>query len=938
MKKKYLIISILAALTASRATAQTGADFMRAMKVATVNVPFDVSDEGKEFRVKWGMDTAWNWDFNVNRGIAHIGKGNFETGRISFQPNAKVIDNGDGEYPDATYSLTEKQKNAMKSRCKNILLTGCNQVEINNDQEDALSAENVTVYQADYLNKPMAWYKLIKASVAFARTCGVEVISIAPFNEPDYTAWGQGTMASMKEICRLIKGDPFFDGIRVCGGNTLNCDRALEWYNYCLEYVDEGNTHQLAGSFDNYASFFQKVKADGKVATADELHNVGEAIVGVEYGMETGIWWGFDSKARGQFCIDSNQGVRIGYGEHRSSWTSAAVYRNNQTGEVHGYMGSSERQANSASYAFVSTTKDVFVNGYGPTRMYVYDIPGGTGYQKGQINAERLFDITWGEDVAPGVIDGTYQIMNAYSRKLLTYNGTNNVQSSTRKTSGTTQHWNVNPGYTDGDISYWFIDNAIASTSVKTTHLNLLNNNLSSGAGVICFDAGHGMNEQWYLKYAKNGYYYIINRLSNKYLYCGDVKTGTELRLMNPPTEGSTTESRYLWRFMPLDATTETKAPAAPENLKAKAHNGSVELCWNAPADEDLKSYTVLRQDGTEWNTIGRNITDTCFYDNTALVGKDYTYKVIAVDLAGNRSTPSSEVKSAVKTGKGILCQLQFDGDLTDKTQNHLNASLYGTETYNQLSTVVRSGTKSFTLNGKSYLMIPYSAAHQDEITICTWVRWNSSSSSWQRIFDFGNSTDQYMFLTPSNGSEMRFVMKNKGNEQIISTSQLPASSWHHLAVTILPDSTTEKVSVKIYLDGEEKAGNDNFTIKPSDIAPSLCFIGRSMFNSDPMFNGRIDDFRIYNYALTEEEIKKVMNDTGEISGDIQEDDEPDVLKGDVNEDGKVDISDVVALINQMAGTATYRYADVNEDNAVDISDVVAVINIMAGGQTNEEE
>ena len=109
------------------------------------------------------------------------------------------------------------------------------------------------------------------------------------------------------------------------------------------------------------------------------------------------------------------------------------------------------------------------------------------------------------------------------------------------------------------------------------------------------------------------------------------------------------------------------------------------------------------------------------------------------------------------------------------------------------------------------------------------------------------------------------------------------------------------------------------------------------MFNSDPMFNGRIDDFRIYNYALSEEEVKKVMKDTGEISEDIQEDDEPDVLKGDVNEDGFVNISDVVALINQMAGTANYRCADVNEDNEVDISDVVAVINIMAGGQTEEE-
>ena len=58
---------------------------------------------------------------------------------------------------------------------------------------------------------------------------------------------------------------------------------------------------------------------------------------------------------------------------------------------------------------------------------------------------------------------------------------------------------------------------------------------------------------------------------------------------------------------------------------------------------------------------------------------------------------------------------------------------------------------------------------------------------------------------------------------------------------------------------------------------------------------------------------------------------EPPHLKGDVNEDGSVDISDIVAIINQIAGTANYRYADVNEDDNVDISDIVAVINIIAG-------
>ena len=54
-------------------------------------------------------------------------------------------------------------------------------------------------------------------------------------------------------------------------------------------------------------------------------------------------------------------------------------------------------------------------------------------------------------------------------------------------------------------------------------------------------------------------------------------------------------------------------------------------------------------------------------------------------------------------------------------------------------------------------------------------------------------------------------------------------------------------------------------------------------------------------------------------------------LAGDVNRDGKVDISDVVAIINTMAGNTTFLdTADVNSDKTVDISDVVAVINIMA--------
>ncbi len=53
-------------------------------------------------------------------------------------------------------------------------------------------------------------------------------------------------------------------------------------------------------------------------------------------------------------------------------------------------------------------------------------------------------------------------------------------------------------------------------------------------------------------------------------------------------------------------------------------------------------------------------------------------------------------------------------------------------------------------------------------------------------------------------------------------------------------------------------------------------------------------------------------------------------LIGDVNLDGVVDISDIVAVINFLASGEENVYSDVNFDETSDISDIVAVINIIA--------
>jgi len=897
MNKVFRTLVVLSASQAmiSGVFAQTGTDYINAYNISNCTIPFDVESEGKPFHITWGMDTAWDWDFNVNRGIAHIGKDNLKTGRVSFQPIDLVTEKTttDGK---VKYELSSRQKTRLLKRINMIKTTGTTQVNLNCDHEVLFLEVNSSgvcgsnedfTGKNNYGGKPKEWYKLIKASVEYCEKQGLKVISVSPFNESDYTSWHQyyGTendgMKDFLEIAKLIKADPDMAGIRVCGGNTLNCDRALPWYNALKDYLDEGNTHQLAGSFDNYANFFATVVKDGKVGTADELHNVGEAMVGAEYGMTNGIWWGFEGIARGQFCKDSNEGVRLAYGEHRSSWTSGSVYRNDKTNETHAYLGSSERQATNASYSFISKNKDVYFDGFGPTREYIVNMPGGTGYQKGQINAEKFLNINYGEDVPQAFIDGTYIIMNYYSGGLLSTNATNpanaaEVRSNTRKEGAANQQWVVSPlskTDADGDISGW----SFKINNDNNRYLNILNANLNAGATPIVYthDGKRFLEEKWYLKYAGEGYWYIISTLSNKALRCSSTTSSAPVTLGECPTASSnlSTRKQYMWRFMPLDATCSKVAPAWVDNtLKAEGYSSSIKLNWTPLADEKV-TYNVLRSPAGQdkYNTIARSINGDSFIDNTLDPG-NYDYKVIPVAYNGTRGSASAIATCNTVNENSLIAQYQFDDNANDNSVNKINGSIYGTEKYSSSDLLHKSGSKSLNMSGQnSFMRISHSLTNRDNMTIMAWVRW-SGGNAWQRIFDFGNGTEDYIFLTPSNGSEMRFVMKNGGEEQILSTSSLKSTAWKHIAITFnkVGEGDNAKEEVVLYIDGE-KIANKDFTLFPSKIAAACNYIGRSQYASDPIFKGYIDDLRFYNYPLSQDKIKAAMEDLDAMSKDLSD-------------------------------------------------------------------
>lgn len=902
---KRILFAIIATSAALTSYAQSGADYLIAFKPTDCTIPFDINAEGQPFRVFWGMDTAWNSEGNVRRGVNHIGVENFSTGRLSYQPTYKLVEKSDG-----TYDLTSEQKKVLQSRITNLKLTGVTEANINCDNAAAFDelSDGTTGYQ-NYGRDAQAWYRLIKASVQYVQNRGIKIISISPFNEPDYDENKYWFKSTFLEVARLIKADPYFDGIRICGGNTLNCDRAWDWYEDLREVLDEGNTHQLAGSFDNYADFFTRVRADGRMAANDELHNVGEAIVGVQYGMQTGIWWGFDSHARGQFCRDSQEGVRLGYGEDRDHWTSGAVYRNDKTGEVHAYLGSSERQAANSSFTFVSPYRDVYFDGRGPARHWAYDIPGGTGYQKGQTNAERVIDVTWGADVQPDTINGTYQLMCRNGNRVLSVTNTT-AQSGTqicvkKATANTYDDWMVEPvsPRVGGDFGYFTIKNALSKFPIDGWNWGL-----TSGSELRVFDGSLGDNEQWYLKYAGNGYYYIINRYSNLYLTASASTNGS---LVNQSALALSDTKRGLqqWRIIPVDAECETDAPSAPTGLQAKEQSASVTLSWNANTEEDLVGYMILRADEAtgEWNTIARKIPSNTYVDNGCESGHTYYYAVKAIDRSDNQSAPCDSVRASSKDGHAMIAQWQFDQSLSDHTENLFHAQLYGTEKYASLSSMIKSGSGSLYLDGNSFVQLPYQVASSDELTIAFWVRLMTGNSSLSpHLFDFGNSDTECMFFSPLEGSRMLFLMRHGDIEQGVEAPKMGTSLWRHIAITI------SSQAIRLYVGGELVAESTDITLRPSDIRPVLNYIGRSQQATIPWMKCYLDDFRIYNYALSASAIAAV-------AGNLSE---------DVNGDGTVDTQDVLSIYDFIQSGKSVTDAttqDVNHDGVVDTQDVLCI-------------
>lgn len=249
----------------------------------------------------------------------------------------------------------------------------------------------------------------------------------------------------------------------------------------------------------------------------------------------------------------------------------------------------------------------------------------------------------------------------------------------------------------------------------------------------------------------------------------------------------------------------------------------------------------------------------------------------------------------------GPLAHYATQGNVLDSAGSS-HATAFGNPSYVSGPTAVPNS--ALQLDGvDDYVELPAGVINSTDITISTWVKWNGGGA-WQRVFDFGEDTNSYMFLTPSSGDNtMRFAITTGGSnadEQYLETEPLPTGEWVHLAVTLGGNTGV------LYVNGVPRVAGQ-ILHDPTEINAIHNYLGDSQWVNDPLFNGAISDFRIYDYALHMSQIPSLI----------------ETLPGDFNNDGVVDAVDYAVWRETLGATGLppYSGADGDGDGAVTAAD-----------------
>jgi hypothetical protein len=199
----------------------------------------------------------------------------------------------------------------------------------------------------------------------------------------------------------------------------------------------------------------------------------------------------------------------------------------------------------------------------------------------------------------------------------------------------------------------------------------------------------------------------------------------------------------------------------------------------------------------------------------------------------------------------GLVAYFPFGGNANDASGNGNNGTVS-----NATLTSDRFGNanSAYSFNGaNAYIDVPDSTSLHisSNFTLSAWIYQSAADQSGYRIIDkvLAGTPAGFTFDTWGNGSgghTLRLQAAAPTNPNVLGATAYSLLSWHHVVAVVSGSNGW------VYLDGIVNGTGivGNIPINTLDL-----YIGRPHPNGVEWFNGKIDDVRIYNRALSATEI-----------------------------------------------------------------------------------
>lgn len=308
-----------------------------------------------------------------------------------------------------------------------------------------------------------------------------------------------------------------------------------------------------------------------------------------------------------------------------------------------------------------------------------------------------------------------------------------------------------------------------------------------------------------------------------------------------------------------------TEAPEAVYDLFAAPGDGKVTLTWTKTWQS---TWTVQRASDINgpYENLRAGVSSVKYEDKTVVNGTTYYYRLVPKRLS-KEGEPSAPVKATPAAGnyfyvpfaegKGLSAKDYYGGNNGTLAEASWTADRKGNE----------KGAVKLLSSAKGYVYFPVGLLQNlSDFTISLWFK--RSGDNVGRIFDFGSGHDTQMLLDYgyNNKSGFRYKLRvGSKNSNMDATFNLEKERWYNIALS------QEAGTLTIYVDGEALTSFKNQP-NPSEMGRTTQnWLGRSQWydNGDPSPDYCYDDLYIFNRAMSQEEIKKLMQTDD--SSDVEE-------------------------------------------------------------------